>query len=101
MPRWRLFPAHRPTVRTHRERGATFMTEASDANHQPSAKEIRLVIAASSTGTVVEWYDFFVYVTLAALIGKAFFPSDNETLQMLLVRASFADGFGFSPLGAM
>src|SRR3569833_2190642 len=92
MPRWRPFPAHRPTVRTPRERGAPFMTEASTTIHQPSAKEIRLVIAASSTGTVFEWYDFFVYGTLAALIGKAFFPSDNETLQMLLVRAGFALG---------
>ena len=78
------------------------MTETSAAAaHQPSAKEIRLVIAASSTGTVFEWYDFFVYGTLAALIGKAFFPADNETLQMLLVWAGFAVGFGFRPLGAV
>ncbi len=71
------------------------------ATHKPSAKEIRLVIAASSAGTVFEWYDFFVYGTLAALIGKAFFPADNETLQMLLVWAGFAVGFGFRPLGAI
>ena len=78
------------------------MSDASAiAAHQPSAKEIRLVIAASSAGTVFEWYDFFVYGTLAALIGKAFFPADNETLQMLLVWAGFAVGFGFRPLGAV
>jgi len=68
---------------------------------EPSAKEIRLVIAASSAGTVFEWYDFFIYGTLAALIGRAFFPSDNETLQLLLVWAGFAVGFGFRPLGAI
>jgi MFS family permease len=68
---------------------------------EPSAKEIRLVIAASSAGTVFEWYDFFIYGTLAALIGKAFFPADNETLQLLLVWAGFAVGFGFRPLGAI
>ncbi len=68
---------------------------------EPSAKEIRLVIAASSAGTVFEWYDFFIYGTLAALIGQAFFPSDNETLQLLLVWAGFAVGFGFRPLGAI
>jgi MFS family permease len=67
----------------------------------PSAKEIRLVIAASSAGTVFEWYDFFIYGTLAAVIGKAFFPADNETLQLLLVWAGFAVGFGFRPLGAI
>ncbi|WEK47020.1 MAG: MFS transporter [Candidatus Andeanibacterium colombiense] len=78
------------------------MSDASAiAAHQPSAQEIRLVIAASSAGTVFEWYDFFIYGTLAAMIGKAFFPADNETLQMLLVWAGFAVGFGFRPLGAV
>ncbi|MBS1240145.1 MAG: putative sugar transport protein, partial [Proteobacteria bacterium] len=37
------------------------------AGREPSAREIRLVIAASSAGTVFEWYDFFVYGTLAAM----------------------------------
>ncbi len=69
--------------------------------HEPTASEIRLVIAASSAGTIFEWYDFFIYGTLAALIGKAFFPADNETLQLLLVWAGFAVGFGFRPLGAI
>jgi MFS family permease len=74
---------------------------AVTAAHEPSAREIRLIIAASSAGTVFEWYDFFIYGTLAALIGKAFFPADNETLQLLLVWAGFAVGFGFRPLGAI
>ena len=76
-------------------------TATATTLHEPSAKEIRLVIAASSAGTVFEWYDFFIYGTLAALIGAAFFPSDNETLQILLVWAGFAVGFGFRPLGAI
>ncbi|MFM5954999.1 MAG: MFS transporter [Novosphingobium sp.] len=62
---------------------------------------MRMVIGASSAGTVFEWYDFFVYGTLAPLIGKAFFPGDNPTLQVLLVWAGFAVGFGFRPLGAI
>ncbi len=70
-------------------------------NREPTDKEIRLVIAASSAGTIFEWYDFFIYGTLAALIGAAFFPSDNETLEILLVWAGFAVGFGFRPLGAI
>ena len=79
------------------------MTEASAAGavYEPTQKEIRMVIAASSAGTVFEWYDFFIYGTLAAIIGKAFFPSDNATLETLLVWAGFAVGFGFRPLGAV
>lgn len=68
---------------------------------EPTASDIRLVIAASSAGTVFEWYDFFIYGTLAAIIGKTFFPTDNATLQLLLVWAGFAVGFGFRPLGAI
>ncbi|WP_120715760.1 MFS transporter [Tsuneonella amylolytica] len=74
---------------------------ARPSHREPTPEEIRLVIAASSAGTVFEWYDFFIYGTLAALIGKAFFPADNETLQLLLVWAGFAVGFGFRPLGAV
>jgi len=62
---------------------------------------MRLVIGASSAGTVFEWYDFFIYATLAGFIGQTFFPSGSETLQMLLVWAGFAVGFGFRPLGAI
>jgi len=77
-------------------------TAAPPAVHrEPSVADIRLVIAASSAGTIFEWYDFFIYGTLASLIGAAFFPSDNATLQTLLVWAGFAVGFGFRPLGAI
>ena len=68
---------------------------------EPTASDIRLVIAASSAGTVFEWFDFFIYGTLAAMIGHAFFPAENETLQTLMVWAGFAVGFGFRPLGAI
>lgn len=78
------------------------MAEAAVAGHvEPSTSDIRLVIAASSAGTVFEWYDFFIYGTLAGIIGKTFFPSGNATLETLLVWAGFAVGFGFRPLGAV
>ncbi len=69
----------------------------------PSRKDIQLVISASSLGTVFEWYDFFIYGTLAAsgIIGRTFFPAGNETVQTLLAWAGFAIGFGFRPLGAI
>ena len=76
-------------------------SDAATMGREPTDKEIRLVIAASSAGTIFEWYDFFIYGTLAGLIGAAFFPSGNETLQILLVWAGFAVGFGFRPLGAI
>jgi MFS family permease len=75
--------------------------EAPEHPAGPNASDIRLVIAASSMGTVFEWYDFFIYGTLAAIIGKTFFPSGNATLETLLVWAGFAVGFGFRPLGAV
>ncbi|AJP70955.1 MFS transporter [Sphingomonas hengshuiensis] len=76
------------------------MTTAASA---PTAKDMRLVIGASSLGTMFEWYDFFIYGTLAAsgIIGRAFFPASNEVLQTLLAWAGFAVGFGFRPLGAV
>lgn len=79
------------------------MAEAPRISHgtEPSAADMRLVIAASSMGTVFEWYDFFIYGTLAVVIGNTFFPSGNETLETLLVWAGFAVGFCFRPLGAI
>ena len=70
---------------------------------QPAAKDVRRVITASSLGTLFEWYDFFIYGTLAAsgIIGQVFFPSGNAQLQTLLAWAGFAVGFCFRPLGAV
>lgn len=64
---------------------------------------IPMIIGASALGTIFEWYDFFIYGTLAAsgIIGRTFFPAGSETLQTLLAWAGFAIGFGFRPLGAI
>ena len=71
------------------------------AAREPSNKEIRLVIGASSAGTIFEWYDFFIYGTLAYILKDAFYATDNETLGLLLVWSTFAVGFAFRPLGAV
>ncbi len=71
------------------------------ATIEPSKSEMRLVIGASSAGTVFEWYDFFIYGTLGAILSKTFFPTGNATLEMLLFWLVFAVGFGFRPLGAV
>lgn len=78
------------------------MAESSSAAHiEPSASDIRLVVAASSTGTIFEWYDFFIYGALGTILSKTFFPTGNATLEMLLFWLVFAVGFGFRPLGAI
>ncbi|MEO6715971.1 MAG: MFS transporter [Novosphingobium sp.] len=71
------------------------------AHIEPTASDIRLVIAASSAGTIFEWYDFFIYGALGTILSKTFFPTGNATLEMLLFWLVFAVGFGFRPLGAI
>ena len=61
----------------------------------------RLVITASALGTVFEWYDFYIYGTLALFFGKLFFPSGNETAAYLASLASFGVGFSVRPFGAL
>ncbi|MBS3960382.1 MAG: MHS family MFS transporter [Sandarakinorhabdus sp.] len=74
----------------------------TDAEEPPiNIRRDRLVITASALGTVFEWYDFFLYGILAALIGKLFFPIDNPTAATLASLAAFGAGFGVRPLGAM
>ena len=77
--------------------------DAGTTVETPAPKDVRLVITASALGTVFEWYDFFIYGTLAAsgIIGRTFFPAGNEVVQTLLAWAGFAVGFGFRPLGAV
>lgn len=65
------------------------------------AKRDRLVIIASSMGTVFEWYDFFLYGILASLLGKLFFTTGNPTTELLFSLGAFAIGFFFRPLGAV
>ncbi len=65
------------------------------------AKRDRLVITASSLGTVFEWYDFFLYGILASLLGKLFFATGNPTTELLFSLFAFAVGFFFRPLGAL
>jgi MFS family permease len=61
----------------------------------------RLVIVASTLGTVFEWYDFFVYGTLASIIGQHFFPAGNASVSLLIALGTFGIGFGMRPIGAV
>jgi MFS family permease len=74
---------------------------ASSGGYVVDPKRDRLVITASALGTVFEWYDFFLYGILAALLGRLFFPADNPTAATLASLAAFGAGFGVRPLGAL
>jgi MFS family permease len=58
------------------------------------------IILASSAGTLIEWYDFFVFGSLATIIAGQFFPKGNDTAALLSTLATFATGFLVRPFGA-
>ena len=66
-----------------------------------STKGIWKVISASSIGTMIEWYDFFIFGSLAVVISTKFFPADNPTAAFLSTLATFAAGFVVRPFGAL
>lgn len=70
-------------------------------NETISAKTIRTVIGASSVGTMIEWYDFYIFGMLAKTISTQFFPEGNATAALLSTLAIFAAGFIVRPFGAL
>lgn len=62
---------------------------------------ITTVISASSVGTMIEWYDFYIFGSLATIISTKFFPQDNPTAAFLSTLATFAAGFVVRPFGAL
>src|SRR5256885_6462512 len=71
--------------------------------NQPTseAQGIRRIIAASSVGTLIEWYDFYIFGSLATVIASQFFPKTNPTAALLSTLATFAAGFIVRPFGAL
>lgn len=76
-------------------------TSTGSAPHHGITKEERKVIFASSLGTVFEWYDFYLYGSLAAIIAKHFFAGVNETTSFIFALLAFAAGFAVRPFGAI
>lgn len=66
-----------------------------------STKGIWKVISASSVGTLIEWYDFYIFGSLAVVISTKFFPADNPVAAFLSTLATFAAGFVVRPFGAL
>ena len=76
-------------------------TQSAAVAAQPIKREDVKVIAASSLGTMFEWYDFYLYGLLATYITTHFFSGVNETTGFILALAAFAAGFAIRPLGSV
>lgn len=64
-------------------------------------RTLRFVISASSVGTLIEWYDFYIFGSLATILATQFFPKGNPTAAFLSTLATFATGFIVRPFGAL
>src|ERR1700748_3719056 len=71
--------------------------------NQPTneVQSIRKIIIASSVGTLIEWYDFYIFGSLATVLAGQFFPRTNPTAAILSTLATFAAGFVVRPFGAL
>jgi len=74
---------------------------ANDKSVETISSEERKVVFASSLGTVFEWYDFYLYATLAPFFAGNFFPKGNDTAALLSALATYAAGFLVRPFGAL
>ncbi len=70
-------------------------------NDQVSKRKIWQVIGASSVGTMIEWYDFYIFGSLAGVIAPLFYPPGNDTFAYIAYLATFAVGFIVRPFGAL
>jgi len=75
--------------------------DLSEDRKRPMTREERKVILASSAGTIFEWYDFYLYGSLAAIIGAQFFSSFPEATRNVFALLAFAAGFLVRPFGAL
>jgi MFS family permease len=89
-----------PESRGHGEETVA-LSAATLAVEQEAARSIWRVIAAASAGTIIEWYDFFVFGALAGIIATEFYPPGNSTANFLKALATFGAGFAVRPLGAL
>ena len=76
-------------------------TTAVRAAAQPTGSRIWKVIIASAVGTMIEWYDFYIFGSLATVISPLFYPPGNDTLALIAYLSTFAVGFVVRPFGAL
>ena len=71
------------------------------SSNQITTSKIWSVILASSVGTMIEWYDFYIFGTLAPYLAPKFYPPGNELFAYLAYLATFFVGFAVRPFGAL
>src|SRR5213595_2617891 len=81
--------------------GKLATTAAVQAGSWRTRYGLPFVIGASSMGTIIEWYDFYLYATLTPFLAPIFFPNDNPTASALSAFAAYAAGFLVRPFGAV
>src|SRR4051812_7540035 len=81
--------------------GVPVSTQSAMRGTAPEAQGIWKVITASSVGTMIEWYDFYIFGSLATIIATQFFPGSSPTASFLKTLATFAVGFAVRPFGAL
>jgi MFS family permease len=88
---------------TSTERGASHMSTQSGAVAGGGTQEYSIwrVIMASSVGTMIEWYDFYIFGSLTAVLALKFYPTGNDTFAFVAYLATFAVGFLVRPFGAL
>ena len=70
-------------------------------NNKVPVKKLWQVIVASSVGTVIEWYDFYIFGSLSAIISLSFFPKEDPTAAFISTLAAFGAGFVARPFGGV
>ncbi|MGA9389172.1 MAG: MFS transporter [Candidatus Sulfotelmatobacter sp.] len=68
---------------------------------KPQHSSLPLVIVAASLGTMIEWYDFFIFGSLISVLSQKFYPPGNNTYALIAYLATFAVGFAVRPFGAL
>lgn len=71
------------------------------SSDQISTSKIWMVILASSVGTMIEWYDFYIFGSLAVVLSQKFYPANNNTFALIAYLSTFAVGFMVRPFGAL
>jgi MFS family permease len=71
------------------------------SSDQISTQKIWMVILASSVGTMIEWYDFYIFGSLAVVLSQKFYPQGNNTFALIAYLSTFAVGFMVRPFGAL
>jgi MFS family permease len=96
-----VWNARAPEIRTRTENGAVNESQSSRSSTQQAAAK-RTVGPAVVVGSMLEWYDFYLFASMAALVfGKVFFPDQSSTAATLSSLATFAVGFVVRPLGGI